>query len=77
MPASPPPQGYDVLKHRDDNDVGWRYLFIVEVVKYSRSQTGSSIKYILQKLRSYQRIFIYVVKITYTIRTPYVVVTSP
>jgi len=61
----------DIRKHRVDIDMGWCYLFIVVVVKYSWSQTGSSIKYLLQKLwklAAYAQ--------SYTIRAPYVVVTA-
>jgi len=39
---------YDIRKHKVDIDMGWCYLFIVEVVKYSWSQTGNRIKYLLQ-----------------------------
>jgi len=67
---------YDVVKHTNNNDVGWRYLFIVEVVKYSWSLTGSSIEYLLQKI-SKKYIYLWWKRLTYTIRTPYVVVTSP
>ena len=35
--------------------MSWCYLFIVVVVKYSLSQTESSIKYLLQNYENYQR----------------------
>jgi len=37
-----------IRKHRVNIDMSWCYLFIVVMVKYSWSQTGSSIKYLLQ-----------------------------